>query len=163
MPAGSTYSTVATTTLSTSPGSYTFSSIPSTYTDLEIVVVGYQTISSDLYLRINGDTGTQYSYTIIKGNGSTATSSRGTSQSYIALGNLGDTANGVAKISVMNYSNTTTRKTVLARVGNAALETVATVGLYRSGTGAITDITIGSGSGGLQSGMMLTLYGITAA
>ena len=64
----------------------------------------------------------------------------------------------------MNYSNTTTYKTVLYRlneINSSFLD--AGVSLWRS-TNAINRITLQGGSGSsLQSGTMATLYGIASA
>jgi hypothetical protein len=63
----------------------------------------------------------------------------------------------------MNYSNTTTYKTVLLRSNNASAITVATVGLWRS-TSAINTIKIyADGAAVFSVGSTFTLYGIKAA
>jgi hypothetical protein len=62
----------------------------------------------------------------------------------------------------MNYSNTTTYKTVLNRMDDASTYVATNVGLWRS-TAAINSITIVAGTGNLPVGLMATLYGITAA
>jgi hypothetical protein len=66
-------------------------------------------------------------------------------------------------IQVMNYSNTTTNKTVLARAGIAGDRTRAIVNLWRS-TSAITSILIiNNGSVNFVAGSTFTLYGIKVA
>ena len=62
-----TYEPIATNTLGSAASSVTFSSIPSTYTDL-IVVMNYanSTGLADVFFRFNGDTGSNYSDTILK-------------------------------------------------------------------------------------------------
>ena len=68
-------------------------------------------------------------------------------------------------LQLMNYSNTTTYKTILSRTNAAANGVDATVGLWRS-TSAITSIEIGKNSGmsgTFQIGSTFTLYGIKAA
>lgn len=64
----------------------------------------------------------------------------------------------------MNYSNTTTYKTVLAKASLPSTEVVARVGLWRS-TSAINTVQIkGNGAGNLlAAGMTATLYGIKSA
>lgn len=168
MAAGSTYSTIATTTLGGSATSYTFSSIPSTYTDL-VVVVSAILVSGglDLAIRFNGDTGTNYSATLISGNGTSATSTRETNSARGLLdynGTPSTTAGAHTLIvNVMNYSNSTTYKTAIARSNNAASGTDANVVLWRS-TAAINSLTILSTNvNSIASGSTLTLYGIAAA
>ena len=65
----------------------------------------------------------------------------------------------------MNYSNTTTNKTVLARGNRASSGVVAQVGMWGN-TSAITSITIDnvdSASANFVAGSTFTLYGIKAA
>ena len=172
MPAGSTYTPIATTTLG-SNSTVTFSSIPSTYTDLIAVFNGG--ITSNFWTvvcRFNGDSGSNYSNTHIFGDGSTAASSRASSQPYITVIGAGtglndNNLNNNGIIHFMNYSNTTTNKTLLSRGNSAALGTSAVVGLWRS-TAAINSITFytaqsGGGTTNLYSGTSITLYGIAAA
>ena len=65
MAAGSTYTPIATTTGTGSSGTITFTSIPSTYTDLRIILNGTET-NATLYefdMRYNNDSGNNYSLT----------------------------------------------------------------------------------------------------
>jgi hypothetical protein len=161
MAAGSTYTPIATTTLGSAQATVTFSSF-SGYTDLIVILNGYQTVDDNVYLQFNSDTGSNYSCIALFGNGSTATSFRDTSQTKMNLGGLFTSSNGNAIYSIQNYSNSTTYKTVLARSNAAASGTQARVGLWRS-TSAITTILVGSASGNFVSGSTFTLYGIAAA
>ena len=70
----STYTAIATQTASGSTTALTFSSIPQTYTDLVIVCLLTAGNTGDAYLRYNSDTGTNYSDTALRGNGSAASS-----------------------------------------------------------------------------------------
>lgn len=162
MPAGSTYSTISTTTLNSNVASYTFSSIPGTYTDLILVYTGTGD-NGDLYLQFNGDTGANYSATNLAGNGSTAFSNRATNSdtSYVP-GNIRSTTQSSPITHIMNYSNTTTFKTSISRSGSSDYEIQLRVGLWRN-TNAITSIIVKNTGGNLNSGSVLTLYGITAA
>lgn len=170
MAAGSTYTPIATTTLGSGVTSYTFSSIPSTYTDLILVSNASSTNASyGLRVRFNGDTGSNYSSTRMMGNGSSATSARESSVTGIIInGNGYGGSNDLSTISilqVMNYSNTTTYKTALLRESYAAGATTALVGLWRATPAAITSLTIYNEGGAINitSGATLTLYGIAAA
>jgi hypothetical protein len=63
----------------------------------------------------------------------------------------------------MNYSNTTTNKTILSRINNAENSTVARVTLWRN-TAAISTIFLTEGNGAnFIAGSTFTLYGIKAA
>jgi len=115
-----TYEPIATTTLGSSAASYTFSSIPATYTDLRLIINGLQTgTSGNPYIPLNSDTGTNYSITVLSGNGTSATSARSTNASFIYCGITAEVRNTMIFMSttdLMNYSNTTTYKTVLTYV-----------------------------------------------
>jgi hypothetical protein len=159
-----TYEAIATQTLGSTTTSVTFSSIPGTYTDLVLIYDGTTASNGYLSIRFNGDTGTNYSATVIRGTGSAAGSTRFTSASEIdiAMGSTLSTSQNNAIIQVMNYSNTTTNKTLLARTNNAGVETGAGVGLWRS-TSAINSITIKTNSPNFSIGSTFSLYGIKAA
>jgi len=122
----------------------TFTSIPSTYTDLILVQDISLTAPAIVCIRVgNGsiDTGSNYSQTALSGNGSAASSSRTTSQT-IWRSDLAHstTGKGLYTSHIMDYSNATTNKTTIQRYNNVtygALEAI--VGLWRS-TSAINTI-----------------------
>ena len=165
MAAGSTYTPIATTTLGSNAASYTFSSIPSTYTDLIVVCRAGAVSNSDLTFRVNGDTGSNYSTTNLNGDGSTAGSARTSNVTigyFTYYGSIETFGNSVHIAQFMNYSNTTTYKTVLARANNASRGVDAVVNLWRS-TAAINSITLIGQNANILSGSTFTLYGIAAA
>jgi hypothetical protein len=159
-----TYEPIATTTLASAATSFTFSSIPATYTDL-ILIADMSTAGSSNYpsVRLNGDTASNYSRTYINGDGSSISSSRNT-ESYMTVFGNQITASRVNFIMhFMNYSNTTTNKTALSRKNDSAGVMGATVHLWRS-TAAINSILINSQTSDTFSiGTTFTLYGIKAA
>jgi hypothetical protein len=166
----STYTPIATQTLSTSAASVTFSSIPGTYTDLVLVVNAAQSSNGPAYLRVNGLTTSIYSNTWIRGDGSAATSSRYNTAalggSGLNLDNFGAFPpypadfSGIGVYNLMNYSNTTTNKTVLLRHGSVNW-TIANVGLIQT-TAAITSINVYPFSNNWITGSIFALYGIKA-
>ena len=172
MTAGSTYTPLATTTLGSASNTVTFSSIPSTYTDLIIVTDAGASVISEVDLRVGNssvDTGSNYSVTKLTGDGSTATSVRQSGQTYWRpnYNSLYDNANGksVHIFQFMNYANTTTYKTLLYRGNAAGYGVDASVGLWRS-TSAINIITLYANVAGTKNfltGSTFTLYGIAAA
>ena len=166
MPAGSTYTPIATTTLGSSQTTITFNSF-SGYTDLRLIAYPKSTADGMNYMfRFNGDSGTNYSYTQIRGNGSAATSGRQTSGTFFDNLNQGVyiTNPHIYTYDVMNYSNTTTNKTVLTRFNEMSGTgfTAASVGLWRN-TGAITSITLTAITNQFATGSTFTLYGIASA
>ena len=171
MAAGSTYTPIATTTLGSAQASVTFSSISGSYTDL--VLVGNLGSASAYFanIRFNSDTGSNYSVTDLYGTGSSAGSARASNRS---VGDIDFDVNLPSDVSsnfianIMNYSNSTTYKTTLTRMNNAANGVSASVVLWRN-TNAITSITIlsassnGANTANIASGSTFTLYGIAAA
>lgn len=161
MPAGSTYTSITTTTLGSTTTTYTFSSIPSTYTDLIIIVNSLGTSSSGIDVQFNGDTANNYSWTLLSGDGTSATSTRVLNTGALNLGVTHSASPSTNIIQVMNYSNTTTYKTAFARINSATLGfTSFRLGTWRN-TAAINSISLTGGS--FAAGTTLTLYGITAA
>ena len=169
MAAGSTYTPIATTTLGSAQTTITFNSF-SGYTDLYCVYSTYSTNSTaDVILQFNGDTGSNYSTQILSGDGSTALAYVQNSQSQILIDYYGSagTTSGVFNtglLNILNYSNTTTYKTIINRAGRAAAGVDIVAGLWRS-TAAITSFTLKLGGTGnnFATGSTFTLYGITAA
>lgn len=166
MPAGSTYSTIATTTASGSVSQITFTSISGSFTDL-VLISNFTGVSGNNFsCRVgNGsiDSGANYSYTRLSGNGTSAASIRSANDTFISS-NLTLGTNGSNSIlNFMNYSNTSTFKTVLHRFNDAGAFVAAVVGLYRS-TSAINQVQIFStNSVNFAAGSTFTLYGIAAA
>jgi hypothetical protein len=173
MAAGSTYTPIATQTLGSAVATVTFSSIPSTYTDLVIIVnTGFVDASLDnqFEARFNGDTGSNYSVTSLSGDGSSASSNRQSNNTYAEMfkriSRVSLTSNII--LQIQNYSNTTTYKTMLARVNapdSASFPgTNVNVNLWRS-TAAINSIAFANYAGGntFRIGSTFTLYGIAAA
>jgi hypothetical protein len=157
----STYTPISTQTLTSAAASVTFSGIPQNYTDLRLVVNVIDAtgnIRGDV--RFNGDSGTNYSRTGISGNGSAASSYRGSNETAWIVDNAGQINGGAFfTLDIMNYSNTTTNKTGIARSTSAADHARAIVFLWRN-TAAITSFTVAPASGNYGIGSTFTLYGI---
>lgn len=164
MPA--TYEPIATTTASGSVATYTFSSISGSYTDLILVCNTGNGGNSDVRIRVNSDSGSNYSRTVLRGNGSAAASVRASNQTYAEVDSDGFSSTAIQQtliVHFINYSNTTTNKTILSRSNNASYGTDAIVNLWRS-TSAITSIEVfNSNASNWLSGSTFTLYGIKAA
>lgn len=157
-----TYTLIASNTLGSNSGTVTFSSIPSTYTDLVVVYGAIGNADLQVVLRLNNDSGSNYSVTILGGNGTTASSAR-ESNVYITTDyNYSvTTSGGITILNLMDYSNTTTYKTVLCRSGNGGKGTQANVGLWRS-TAAINRVDLITTNSTFASGSTFKLYGIEA-
>lgn len=160
-----TYEPIATQTLGSSAASVTFSSISGAYTDLLLVTSNGSTTATNTYVRLNGDSGSNYSFTQLTGTGSSAISGRSSNQTAIRVDNYASAATSITNayiFQLQNYSNTTTYKTVLTRTNEAGTGVDATVGLWRN-TAAITSILYYPGVGNWITGSTFTLYGIKAA
>jgi hypothetical protein len=162
-----TYTPIATQTLSSNQQAITFSSISGSYTDLRLICFAQGSAGLDVLLRFNSDTATNYSTTYLSGNGTSALSSRASSSSSILAesGSGFSTANpGIVIVDVFSYSNATTYKTALCRWSTTTSSTGtigASVGLWRS-TSSISSLVITS-SQEFIGGSTFTLYGIKAA
>lgn len=170
MPA--TYEPIATQTLGSAVGSVTFSSIPSTYTDLIIVTSPTATNNNyDLGVRYNSDTGSNYSMTAMVFNADNSANPYSTREANVssirANTNINNTIPNPVIIQIQNYANTTTQKTSISRsaVPSTGYGLGATIGLWRN-TNAINEITfvlLGGGSTTFKVGTVFTIYGIKAA
>jgi hypothetical protein len=159
-----TYEPIATYNGTGSSGTISFTSIPATYTDLILVASMVTAANANSILRLNGDSGSNYSVTNISGNGSTAASYRGANQNAVLFQQdqfSTSTAAALTIFNFLNYSNTTTNKTVLSRSSKADQSAEAHVNLWRN-TAAINSIVISTGST-YSTSAVFTLYGIKAA
>jgi len=155
-----TYTPLATVTLGASASSVTFSSIPATYRDLILVISATGTDSAER-LRFNGDTGTNYSYVRMLGNGSTTASASLSGEDYIRSISFSlETLYNVI-IQIMDYSATDKHKTTLGRGNNASTNTIATAGRWAN-TDAINSINYSLSSGSFASGSTFSIYGIAS-
>jgi hypothetical protein len=161
-----TYKPLQSIVLTATTASVTFSDIEPNYTDLVLVVNNLTTTvaGQSIYMEFNGDSTAVYSETWLNGNGSSATSVRRTADIRGFLGGYGagtSTTNPAMAIGhIMNYANTTTFKTALARYSLGSVETNTLVNLWRS-TAAINSIRVFTGST-MLAGSTFSLYGIKA-
>ena len=173
-----TYELIASSTVgSGGAADITFTSIPSTYTDICVLLSGRSTASFTrriLRLRINGSsTATDYAGKDILGSGSAASSNSQAAgdSSYIQIYDL-PAANATASIFgnisiyIPNYANSTTYKSV--SVDAVAEDNITTAymsllaGLYRQNT-AITQIYLAPDSGNFAQYSTAYLYGVKNA
>jgi hypothetical protein len=164
-----TYTELRKTTVGTATSSVTFDLTGiSGYTDL-IIVAEYSlsVANASLWCRLNSDTGSNYSYTRLSGNGTSATSGRDSNQTQARI-TADVTAQGsgtrqMVTLQFQNYSNATTYKTFLTRY-NSVGGTEAFVDLWRN-TNAITSIQIKyfDGTTAIEAGSTFSLYGIANA
>jgi hypothetical protein len=164
-----TYTALATVTLTGSDSSITFSSIPSTYRDLIFVING--TPADTAYpvhaLRFNSDSGNNYTYVGMTGNGSSAASGSNSSLSFASLGQAFGIGPGTSSYfstiaQIMDYSATDKHKTVLVRNNVSGVGVEAQADRWAN-TAAITSVTlITSGGAGFATGTTINLFGVIA-
>lgn len=149
--------------------SYTFSSIPQTYTDLILrtsVRSGNSGTNANLEIKFNSITSGYYSKGVV-GNGSTLSGQSDSNAGSFALQYTSTdvtTANtfGNAEIRIFNYAGSTPKTISSDFVSESNASTVNYTGLsgaYNTTTAAITSIIISAGAS-LMAGSTLYLYGI---
>lgn len=173
MAAGNTYESIFTANGTGSSAIISFTSIPSTYTDL-VIAGSYSTTAGagfDMTLN-NVTTNTSYSTTRITHSGSSAVSYRSTNLNYFNINYNGSIAvtpeYSTILINLFNYANTTTYKTMLAKFGNTTTDIGPIVGLWRGSTGSATEAINridlkAAGGGNWTTATTFSLYGIKAA
>jgi hypothetical protein len=163
------YESIATTTLTTTTASVTFSSIPATYTHLQVRCL-MRTDRAVSYTatnwRFNSDTSSNYSYHALTGDGATATADAGASTTryidYINGASSTASAFSVTVLDILDYTNTNKYKTTRILNGYDANGS-GVINLFSGNwrnTNAITSITLTATSGDLVQYSSFALYGI---
>lgn len=175
---GGAFESIASVTPSGSVSTVTFSSIPSTYTSLQLRInargtANGGTIPLIFLIRANGDTGSNYAHHNLTGNGATASAASGVTQDSLSLGlyadsGYGSNTYGVTIIDIHDYSSSTRNKTFRSFTGVDDNNTTGGRVSLRSGlwmsTSAITSITINNNGGdNYNSNSTFALYGIKGA
>ena len=167
------YDSIATTTVGAGgAASITFSSIPSTYTHLQIRGIyrsNYAGTTDNLLMRFNGDTGANYAEHILRGDGSSAGVFADANMSYIiaTVDQAGNTAGsnvfGVDVIDILDYANTSKYKVMRnlsGRDNNGDGGVSLSSGLWQN-TSAISTIVLYPRYGtAMQQYSQFALYGI---
>ena len=153
-----TYEIISTTTISTSgANSVTFSAIPQTYTDLNLVIAGAGTNANDLNITFNGDTSASYQRVYFYGDGASVysgiQSARPSINAYITP------VQSIISADIGNYSSAVVYKTALINVITSSLSSLIEVGAWIDSS-AITSVGV---NGNLGAGCVISLYGIKAA
>jgi hypothetical protein len=151
----------------------TFSSIPSSYTDLHLAITARSAAAGqtqdNLFLTFNGSSATQYNWQGIKSTNLSIAAAPGTNQSVMSfqssLPGGGSTTNafGNAYITILNYASSNP-KIVFADLANEQ----SGLSGYRNSwyafwnnTAAINSITISAAGANITAGSTISLYGQT--
>ena len=148
----------------------TFTSIPSTYKHLQLRCTARGTNAGSQvggYLRINSDSGTNYSNHFLDGNGSSASAGAYTSETRFIFGQFAAaTASsnffGVGVLDILDYANTNKNKTGRCLTGtdqNGSGDIVLTSSLWMN-TAAVNRLDITPTNGDWVQYSSFALYGI---
>lgn len=153
---------MANITLGSTATTLTFSSISGIYRDLVLIVQTNDAVSaSNILLRINSDTGSNYSDVRMGGDGTNTGSFTGAT-TYIRGTQYATATTAVGHNSIwhfMDYSATDKHKSVLVRSSNATIGVDAVAGRWAS-TSAITSFQLLNVN--FAAGSSFALYGIAA-
>lgn len=159
-----TYEPISSIILNTDIAEVSFTSIPSNYTDLVCTVSGRYSGVSNMRIRFNSDSGSNYSYIILSGSTgmeSLRGSNTGVTQAdYYAA--LGTTNPGNAVINIFSYTNTNIFKPILMSSGSVDTAIHRNSGLWRS-LSVVTSINFVNGGNNYKAGTVFNLYGIRSA
>ena len=160
------YDSIATTTVgSGGTATITFSSIPATYTHLQIRFLA-QGGAVGLNCRMNGNTSADYTSHFVYGDGSGVTAQGTTGETFIPCGRLPTSSYfGAGVIDILDYKDTNKYKTLRSLAGNDQNGSGSMwlfSGLYQYTT-AVSSLTFFSSTGNLAQYSSFALYGIKGA
>lgn len=148
----------------------TFTSIPSTYTHLQIRFNSFNSTTAGSFIQINGDTASNYSYHYLGRAGSATVVAGGAgSASSIFMGNTASGSYGLSHIiDILDYKNTNKNKTIKLLSGTDSNGAVAPwVGILSGAwynTSAITSLKLfPTGGTTFTQYTQAALYGIKGA
>jgi hypothetical protein len=144
----------------------TFSSIPSTYTHLQLRGIWKLSGGGNLKIQFNSDTGANYKCHFLYGDGSTAQSSvTSVSPNAMSLGYQAASTFEASVCDILDYANTNKYTTIRSLDGNdrnGAGDIEFDSGVWLN-TAAVTSITLTAQSGTISEYSSLALYGIKGA
>jgi hypothetical protein len=151
--------------------SISFTSIPQTYSHLQIRIMNLGTSATqDLRCRFNGDTNSNYWAHYLYGNGSTTASGSTGSNSYVFAGltSISTSAPQISIVDVLDYTNVNkfkTTRTLAGTDGAGSGYMFLYSGLWsKAGSGVtsdpITQIDLSPNSGSFNQYSSFALYGI---
>jgi hypothetical protein len=176
----SSYESIASATGTGSNSTITFSSFPSTYTALQLRLMVKSTDTStpvtQMRIRFNSDTGSNYSYHRLITDGSSVSAYGAASQSAVIIDGVAITSISpinssnfsASIIDIQDYASTTKNKTIRAFSGSDrnGVQVDTVIALNSSvwlNTNAITSIDVLINGGNFASNSVVALYGIKGA
>lgn len=161
------YESIATITVgSGGAADVTFTSVPSTYKHLQIraMASGGSSGGYSCFMQFNSDSGSNYSYHGIRGDGSSAAALAASNSTYAYVGTGQTITNGFAGfvIDILEYKNTNIYKTTRALAGgdaNGSGYMALGSGNWRN-TQAVDTIKLTNNNGNWNQYSSFALYGI---
>jgi hypothetical protein len=173
------YESIATVTVgSGGAASASFTSIPATYTHLQLRWIGRASQANTglgVIMRINNNTGSNYARHSLRGNGSAASATGSASTTEISLGGVPGSSSpsgmfGAGIIDILDYTNTNKYKTIRSMQGTNQNTTAddsifLLSGFMFANTNAVTQIDVVANSSGVGfvEYSQFALYGIKGA
>jgi hypothetical protein len=154
-----TFDLLSTVTTSASASVITLSSIPQTYTDLELHCFLMASASSTYAVTVNGSTAS--TYRIIR-TGSVGTSAFSSGAANWTIASSSSTGNSILRLTLDNYSNTAAEKSGTYQYNREAT-TIEYGAIMRVNTEAISSISITISAGNFVDGSTAHLYGIASS
>lgn len=161
-----TWSQIASTLVTSTTGTVTFSSIPQTYTDLRVIWSGRMQASTDnlMFAYINGDTAANYIGALFYADGTAAPSGnyRTADTPGVLMWRIPTSSNATGffnhgVVDYQSYTNTTAYKTFFS---NRSSESTGLSAIWKN-TAAITSLSFTmTGTSGWLANSVFTLYGI---
>lgn len=170
----SSFESIATANGTGSSGTITFSSIPSGFKHLQIRGISRNSANSiGALMQFNSDTGSNYAYHLLRGNGTVADAVGVSANTNITFMTVPSSANAdvvcASVIDILDYGNSTKNKTVRFLIGSDNNDTSTSYqirvmsGLWVN-TNAITSVSlVAGGSGNWTTATTFALYGIKEA
>jgi hypothetical protein len=169
------FESIQTVTVGSTPvADVVFSSIPSTYQHLQIRYIARSNPAGNtfgnLWMRTNGDTGSNYTYHLVRGNGTDAASGGAGSiaqnwAGVISGPNAATSVFAVGVIDILDYASTNKTKVIRSLTGFENNTTTCYIslfsGLWNNTTDAINSLRLFDGSSGnIVQHSHFALYGI---
>jgi hypothetical protein len=169
-PAVLAYDSIATFTLTSTSTGVTFTSIPSTYTHLQLRTVSINSTSGNRLIQVGSgsvDTGANYGIHELYGSGSSATAGSILSASNIQIFYAPPDASAAAAsvTDILDYRNTN-KITVTKTLGGVDLNGSGRITFgsgFWNNTAAIDTLKVFPASGNFEAGSRFALYGIKGA
>lgn len=167
MPTPNAWTQISAITLSQGYATITFSSIPSTYGTLLLVMSNVCQINGrELGIRFNGDTGTNYRYARLIAEGSSTFTAGTGSGTYGRIGDSNTSFSGNF-VTIPNYTNTGLYKVAMtegtANDNSSTNNRAATYITYWDSTSAITSLSVVNEAGAsFDTNSVFSLYGLKA-